>query len=360
MKVKKSAIGCLDAIIQLRMCKRWFLILFVNLSGIAVYAQVTPADTSLNKADKSIIDTSLDYNDIIFDDLEKFLDSILSPRSYILSAFSVQKGYFNYKSKTEVFLEPTRKVAITPFFGYYDKSGLGVTGIASFVSDQKKFRFYQLAISPSYDYLENKNLATGISYTRYFTQDSLPFYTSPLQNELYAYFTYRKWWFKPMVGVSYGWGSRSDYQDREEYITSLQLRRNGFTRINTKESVSDFSLFTSVRHDFYWLDVFTYNDHIRVTPQLTFTSGSQKFGFNQSSNTYATMLRSGTNVLYNTENVYLDNKMYFQPLALTFYLKTEYSIGKFYVQPQLILDYYFPAAEKQFTGLVSVSGGFIF
>jgi len=117
---------------------------------------------------------------------------------------------------------------------------------------------------------------------------------------------------------------------------------------------------TSVRHDFYWLDVFTYNDHIRVTPQLTFTSGSQKFGFNQSSNTYATLLRSGANILYNTENVYLDNKLYFQPLALTFYLKTEYSIGKFYVQPQLILDYYFPATEKQFTGLVSVSGGFIF
>ena len=224
------------------MYKKWFLILVVHLSGIVVFSQDIPGDTSLSKADKSIIDTSLDYSDIMFDDLEKFLDSILSPRSYILSAFSIQKGYFNYKSKTEVFLEPTRKVAITPFFGYYDKSGLGITGIASFVSDQKKFRFYQLALSPSYDYLKNKNIATGISYTRYFTQDSLPFYTSPLQNELYTYFTYRKWWFKPMIGVSYGWGSRSDYQDREEYITSLQLRRSGFTRINTKESVSDFSL----------------------------------------------------------------------------------------------------------------------
>jgi len=146
LRVKKSAIGRFEAIIQLRMCKKWFLTLVVHLSGIIVFSQVTPGDTSLNKADKSdrsIIDTSIDYNDIIFDDLEKFLDSILSPRSYILSAFSIQKGYFNYKSKTEVFLEPTRKVAITPFFGYYDKSGLGVTGIASFVSDQKKFRFYQ-------------------------------------------------------------------------------------------------------------------------------------------------------------------------------------------------------------------------
>jgi hypothetical protein len=325
-----------------------------------VFAQVNPKDSALKKAEPPVIDTTLDYSDVMFDELEHFLDSILSPHSYTLTALSIQKGYFNYKSKSEVFLEPTRKLAFTPAVGYYHKNGLGITGTASFVSDRDAFRFYQLAITPSYDYLENKNLATGISYTRYFTRDSLPFYTSPLQNELYAYFTYRKWWFKPMVAASYGWGSRSDYRQREEYITSLQLRRTGFTRVNTTESVNDFSLITSVRHDFYWLDVFTYNDHIRLTPQLTYTSGSQKFGFNQSSNTYATLIRSGANVLYSSENVYLDNKLYFQPLALTFYLKTEYSIGKFYIQPQLILDYYFPATEKQFSGLVSVSGGFIF
>lgn len=342
------------------MYKRWCSILIFHLSGIVVFAQVNPKDSALKKAEPPVIDTTLDYSDVMFDELEHFLDSILSPHSYTLTALSIQKGYFNYKSKSEVFLEPTRKLAFTPAVGYYHKNGLGITGTASFVSDRDAFRFYQLAITPSYDYLENKNLATGISYTRYFTRDSLPFYTSPLQNELYAYFTYRKWWFKPMVAASYGWGSRSDYRQREEYITSLQLRRTGFTRVNTTESVNDFSLITSVRHDFYWLDVFTYNDHIRLTPQLTYTSGSQKFGFNQSSNTYATLIRSGANVLYSSENVYLDNKLYFQPLALTFYLKTEYSIGKFYIQPQLILDYYFPATEKQFSGLVSVSGGFIF
>jgi len=342
------------------MYKKWCSILVFHLAGIAVFGQTDPADTSLKKSEPALFDSSLNYDDIIFDDLEKFLDSILSPHNYILAAVSIQKGYFNYKSKSEIFLEPTRKVAFTPAFGYYNKTGLGITGVASFVSDDKAFRYYQLAISPSYDYLNNKNFATGISYVRYFTKDSLPFYTSPLQNELYAYFMYRKWWLKPMVGVSYGWGSRSDYQEREEYITSLQLRRTGFTRINTEESVSDFSLFGSLRHDFYWLDVLSYNDHFRISPQLTFTCGSQKFGFNQTSNTYATMIRSGSNVLYNSENVYLDNKLYFQPLALTFYLKTEYSIGKFYIQPQLILDYYFPAEEKRFTGLVSASAGFIF
>ena len=341
------------------MVRNWCLIMIFHLVGIAVFAQANPKDTSLSKSESLIIDTSLDY-DILFNELDAFLDSISSPHSYTLAALVFQKGYFNYKNKNDIFLEAARKVTFTPTAGYYHKNGLGITGMASFVSDKEAFRFYQLAISPSYDYLENKSLATGISYTRYLTKDSLPFYTSPLQNELYTYFTYRKSWFKPMVALSYGWGSRSDYKQREEYITSLQLRRTGYTRINTTESISDLSLIASIRHDFYWLDVFSYNDHIRLTPQLTFTSGSQKFGFNQSSSTYGTALRSGANVLYSTENVYLDNKLYFQPLSMTFYVRTEYSIGKFYLQPQLILDYYFPATDKKFSSLVSLNAGFMF
>jgi hypothetical protein len=116
----------------------------------------------------------------------------------------------------------------------------------------------------------------------------------------------------------------------------------------------------SVRHDFYWLDVFTYNDHIRITPQLLFTSGTQKFGFNQNSTTYAQTIRTGTDVLYSSENVYLDNKMNFQPLSLTMYLRSEYSIRKFFIQPQVVFDYYFPASSKNFSVLASVNAGFMF
>ncbi|HET9824140.1 MAG TPA: hypothetical protein VFP87_02335, partial [Chitinophagaceae bacterium] len=96
------------------MYKKWCSILIFHLTGIVVFAQVNPRDTSLKNNAPPVIDTSLDYSDVIFDDLEKFLDSILSPHSYTLTAIQIQKGYFNYKSKSEVFLEPTRKVAVTP------------------------------------------------------------------------------------------------------------------------------------------------------------------------------------------------------------------------------------------------------
>jgi len=116
----------------------------------------------------------------------------------------------------------------------------------------------------------------------------------------------------------------------------------------------------SVRHDFYWLDVFAINDHIRVTPQLVFTSGSQKFGFNQISSTYAQNIQTGANVLYNSENTYLDDKTYFQPLSLTMFLRTEYSIKKFFIQPQVAFDYYFPAETKNFSVLFSMNMGLMF
>jgi hypothetical protein len=343
-----------------RMLKKWSFILAFLMLGSTSFSQGATADSVIIPIKETVaIDTNINYEEL-FQDLDAFMDSILMPHSYFLASLSLGKGYFSFASKNSSLLATSKKFTYSPTLGYYHKSGLGFTATGYIVNDEKSLNFYQFSLTPSYDYLENRDLATGFSYTRYFAKDSLPFYTSPLQNELYGYFTYRKWWFRPTISMSYGWGSRSAYQKREELIESLRLRPRGFTYINSKESVSDFSLMASVRHDFYWLDVFTYNDHIRITPQLLFTSGTQKFGFNQNSTTYAQTIRTGTDVLYSSENVYLDNKMNFQPLSLTLYLRGEYSIGKFFIQPQAVFDYYFPASSKNFSVLASVNAGFMF
>lgn len=330
--------------------------------AVTAYSQGSVADTSIappKHNDAALIDTTIDY-DQLFRDFDEFMDSILSPRSYFLMSLSAGKGFYNFENKSNYQVTTSKKLTYSPTLGYYHKSGLGITLNGYIVDDGAKMNFYQTGVTPSFDYLKNKDLATGISYTKFFTKDSLPFYTTPIQNELYAYFTYRKWWIRPMLALSYGWGSRNDYEAREVLIQDLRLRRRGFTYINTKETVSDFSVMASVRHDFYWLDVFTYRDHIRFTPQLTFTSGTQKFGFNQSATTYATSIRNTSNVLYNTDNFYLDDELKFQPLSLTLFLRTEYNLGKFFIQPQLAFDYFFPATTKQFNTLFSVNAGFMF
>lgn len=327
-----------------------------------VYSQQTRQDSvaaETLKNTQGLIDTTINYDEL-FQDFDAFMDSILSPHSYFLMSISAGKGFYNFEVKNSYDVTTSEKLTYSPTLGYYHKSGLGITATGYIVNDGSKTNLFQGGISPSFDFLKNKKFATGISYTKFFTKDSLPFYTTPIQNELYAYFTYRKWWIKPMIALSYGWGSRTDYEQREELIQDLRLRRRGFTYINTKETISDFSLMTSIRHDFYWLDVFAYKDHIRFTPQLTLTSGTQKFGMNQTSATYAVSVRNTTSILYNTDNFYLDDQLKFQPLSLTLYLRSEYSLGKFFIQPQLAFDYFFPASSEKFNTLFSVNAGFMF
>lgn len=340
------------------MLKKFIIIPVFLLLGIATFSQSNTRDTTIQTAHQPNVDTTIDYDDL-FNDFTSFLDSILTPRSFFLGSISIGKRYYNFINKANSKIEASKRLTYSPVLGYYHKGGLGIT-VTSFIADDgNKLNLYQAAITPSFDYLKNRDFATGISLTKFITKDSLTFYTTPLQNELYTYFSYRRWWMKPMIALSYGWGSRTDYSERESIIQDLRLRRRGFTYVNTEETVSDLSLIASVRHDFYFLDVLANRDHIRLTPQLAFTSGTQKFGFNQSSNTYTTNVRTGSNLLYNTENVYLDDYLKFQPLSLSLYLRTEYSIGKFFVQPQLTLDYYFPASSNNFNTLVSLNAGFI-
>jgi hypothetical protein len=308
------------------------------------------------------IDTSfsdINYDDL-FNELDLLLDSLTEPRNFGL--FNIAAGYnwFSSESKETYSIQSRKRFTLLPTLSYFFKNGLGVSASSVIVNDGEKINPYQFNVTGSYDYIKNSKVLTGVSLTHFFTKDSLPFYTSPLKNALYSYFTYRAFWLKPSVAVSYGWGSRSAYQEREEYITTLRLQTSGFTRINTRESINDLNLIGSVRHDFYWLDVFGKRDYIRFTPQLVFVSGTQKFGFNQTSSTYATLPRTGANVLYNTDNVALDDQLYFQPLSLSTYLKAEYSVGKFFFQPQLIFDYYFPADNNKLTTAVVFNTGVIF
>jgi hypothetical protein len=327
------------------------LVLFIAMTSSAQKPSKQP------DIDTSFLD--IDYDDL-FNELDLLLDSITAPRSFGLFNIAVAYNYFNYQAKESYTLTARKKLTYSPTLAYFLRNGLGVSVNSIVVHDGEKLNPFQFNVTGSYDYLKNRKFITGVSLTHFFTKDSLPFYTSPLKNNAYAYFTYRDFWLKPSIAASYGWGSRNAYEERQEYITSLRLATRGFTRINTRESVNDFSVIGSVRHDFYWLNVLGKRDYIRFSPQVFFTSGTQKFGFNQTSSTYATLPRTGANVLYSTDNIALDDRVYFQPLSLSTYFKWEYSIGRFFFQPQLVFDYYFPATDRNLTTAFFVNAGVIF
>ena len=354
------------------MFKKKWLIIFGLLFSTAGYSQV-PADTIPASNDHALaIDTSFDYDDLL-SDFADFLDSILAPRSYFLANVAVTESYFNYQIANRIFAQ--KKLVFSPTVGYYHKSGPGITLSGSLARpDYRKeqdFGFYQYAITPSYDFIQSRKWTAGVSYTRFITKDSLKFYTTPIQNEINAFFVWRKSWVQPGIAFNSGWGSRSEAAKRVEFLKALRwLKRyrnaNGLgnpppipitTVTTTDESIIDFSVTGSVRHTFYWLELLGKKDLLRFTPMLSFTGGTQRYGFNQTSATYAGNLRA---TQYNKGEVSLDENLKFQPLSITLYLRPEYSIGKFFIQPQFILDYYFPAAENNLSALFSVNAGLMF
>jgi hypothetical protein len=306
------------------------------------------------------IDTTFTDYDALFNELDVFLDSLTVPRSFVLANFGVSSGYFNYASRESYVADPVKKFLLTPSISYFSKSGLGITGSVGIINDGQKVNPYQFSITGSYDYIQNRKFITGIALTHFITKSNLPFYTSPLQNGANVYFTYRDLPVKPTISVNYGWGSRSAYSERRELINSIRLKRRGYTRVNTLESINDLSVTASFRHDFYWLNVLSKNEYFRLTPQVTFISGTQKFGINQSSDTYGIAKGTGANILFNSKNSYLDDSQYFQPLSLAGVIKTEYSKGKFFVQPQFMVDYYFPAKDGNLGTAFLLNAGVIF
>jgi hypothetical protein len=336
------------------------ILLIAILSALPGFSQNRPLDTIPRTGIESLaVDTSLDYEDMM-NDLGDFLDSILAPRSYLLISASASNGYFNYKNKAGDQIETKKKLVFSPVIGYYHKSGPGLTLSANGTNTGHGVTLYQYLITPSFDFIQNRKWVGGFSYSRYINKDSVKFYLSPLENELNAYFLYRKSLLQPGVSFSYGWGSREDVKKNARYIQLLQRRLGIITSTNTQESISDFSLSTSLRHTFYWLDLSPQNDYIKFTPMLVFSAGTQKYGFNQTTTSYTSTATKTGRIEYNRGNVNLDNKTEFQPLSLTLYLRPEYNIGKFFIQPQLLLDYYFPGKDNKFTAVASLNAGFMF
>lgn len=352
--------------------KKCLILYSCIILATAGYAQV-PADTATTHDQSLAIDTTLNYDELL-DEFAGFLDSLLAPRSYFLANTGIGEVYYDYKNNLRNNIISRKKLVFSPVLGYYHKSGPGITVSGNMIRpdilSNKSFSFYQYAITPSFDFIQNRRWTGGISYTHYFTRDSIKFYTTPLQNEISTYFLWRKSWVQPGLTINAAWGSRKDVEKRKEFLAILRwlarIRHSGgiippvipvTTVTATSEDIFDFSITVSARHTFYWPGLFAHKDLLKLTPVISFSSGTQQYGFNQTTATYAGNLRA---TQFNKGDISLDNNLKFQPLSLTFYLRPEYSIGKFFIQPQFIMDYYFPTDENNFSILFSVNAGLMF
>lgn len=296
--------------------------------------------------------------DSLLEDFDDYLDSVLKPKSFFNVSVGVGTGVYSFEDKNSVYLNTEKKFVFLPSAGYYNKLGFGLSAMAFAMKDADKINFYQYAITPSYDVIKRK-YSTGFAYTRYIQKDSLSFYTTPVQNELFAYYSYKNFIVRPTIGVAYGWGTKETFEKRKMRILKKRSKRsrNYFVTEHTRESVSDLSVVLSVRKDFNFHSVLFTDDLISLSPVLAVNSGTENYGLNT---TYTLLLPSSLKGAVLPQNSSLSDKAGFTVQSFAMTLRASYLKGKFILQPQVFFDYYIPGNSESFSTAFSIVAGMNF
>ena len=246
--------------------------------------------------------------------------------------------------------------------GFYHKFGAGITGGISMVDDKGKFVLFQGYISPSYDY-RNRKISTGVAYYRYFNKDDLSFYVSPLVNEVYGYFTYKKGWLIPKLVVDYGWGSSSSVLADSSFVQLLRRRfpRRRAGQLQVEERVNDFSLVASVKHNFFWSKIFSKKDDLLFAPSVSLVAGTSRYGTNLPLGSIQARTQAQQSLLnYFARKYNQSSETGFRLQALNIILGLDYMTGNFYIQPNCMFSYSIPKDYSMWHVNASVSLGVTF
>jgi hypothetical protein len=244
----------------------FFYILTLS-SFIKIYAQEN--NQSLTTKDEF----SFLKNDSLINELRGMLDSLRTQKSF----FSVTTSFSNrlFSTNNNVLnaqQSSTGATAFIPSVSYFHKSGFGI-GIMGYVrSINNAVRWYQTAITPSYDKVA-KNMMYGISYSYYAkskVQD--PARISPFNHDFYGYVQGRKTWLRPSLSVGYGDGNYTD-----SYIVPRRLPNGMVMNVSDtyKVHIKDFSMNVGLSHSFVMSSSIVKNDMLSFIPQISLITGIQ-------------------------------------------------------------------------------------
>ena len=235
--------------------------------GFNSSAQLASIDTVAIRADLASMD-----KDSLLRELKGMLDSAGKTRSFFSANISVSNRLFSSTNNAFNAQQTSSGTAFLPSISYYHKSGLGITSSAYLRPGSTSAGFYQVAITPSYDYIGNKSMA-GISYTRYVKTDPLNSFTTPYDNEVYGYIQWRKTWIRPSLTLGWAEGSYKDVS-----TIPVSVRGNTIWITDTSRiTINDFSVIAGVSHGFNFSDILANGDMLTVLPQLSLIGGVQQY-----------------------------------------------------------------------------------
>jgi hypothetical protein len=233
---------------------------------------------------------------------------------------------------------------LTPAVNYHHKSGFGLAANAFLAVDSGNIKAYQFSINPYFEYF-GKSFNAGIYYTRYISNESSGFTPNPFQNSFYGNIVYTKTYLAPGFAIGYNNG--------HFYDTIPVLGRSR----EVKVTVSDFNLSAYVLHEYYYKKLLAKDDQLTITPSVLLVAGRQEVKVPGLNHPRLSKLPRYKRYLKNRYES--DSKFQFQSLAAS--VSVNYQYKKFFIEPNIYLDYYLPATSyRKFTTVFSLSVGFVF
>ena len=307
---------------------------------------------SLTKEEKRLLD-SMFKNDEVINMLRG------KDKNYLDISVQIGNGLFSAQNNAANATGVNKQLVYTPSITYRLKNGLSF-GVNSFITNDstRKPEIYQTGITAGYDYYGEK-ITVGLSYTRYLSNQNKYNSKSYYQNDFFGYAKLAKGLLQPGIMLGYASGN---YKETEFVSFKRKVRLpnpppNGRDTIititgrdSTDNKTSYFSTTATVGHDYVFYKVFSKNDELDFTPTLMVNFGSDK------------LTQTHTNKIFDRpalssrKKSEFSNKFQIQSVAASFDLT--YMIKKFFIQPNLYLDYYLPeTTEKRLGAIFSVTCG---
>lgn len=299
------------------MQKLLLLTLLITFS-IKNYAQV-PSNKVLTLKDS--MDVLKDFITLEKEGAEKTTSYFTASLGLGNKLFSAHNNALNAKRSVN------NTLIYSPAVAYINKSGFTISAAAFLLNDTATgFDVNQYSISPGYQLPENDYVDFSIVYAHFFVNNKFSNYSSPIQNDLYTAFTYKKTWLQPGVALDFSNGKYYEVQRKKKLYDS------------TTNKLKTFSFIASVGHEFTWEKVFNNEDAFSLSPSFMLNSSSDNLSIHHNTNAagVATFLpkRSKLTKFQNTK---------FSAESFGINIDASYVIGKLTIAPEMYLDYYLPA-----------------
>jgi hypothetical protein len=327
------------------MQKNILLLLLLHFAAFTAMAQTD----SLSEKDKATLDSML-KND-------EFLQLIKEKsKNNIDISIGMGNGTFSTNNNAANATGVNNQLVFTPAITYRIKNGwsFGLTGFITNDS-RNKATLYQTGLSGAYDHYGDKVIA-GVSYTRFLADTKKYNSRSLYQNDFYGYVKKAKGTIKPSLSLGYAQGTYRA-ADFVSFILKRSLRGdtliNGYDSTNNKASY--FSISAGIEHSFIFYGIFSKKDELDFVPSLIINGGSDKIS---QTHTNQVFNRTG-GILAKRKTTTASSAFQAQSIAASF--NFTYSVGKFFLQTDIYIDYYLPATtEKRLSALFSLTAGFSF